>query len=391
MRLNTPRLAWVRAPGAGFLVVGVTLFAVANLFSGGWGFTDDQIELAGALIATVGAVAYVASRGATLRQLNIGESELHLLASQMPADAWSTDTELRFTSVSGTLVARLEAPETRVPGRTLYEVFGTRDVGHPVIAAHLKALRGESASYERVVGELVVKGRVEPLRDGGGSIIGCVGAEIDVSTWRWGESQLRRLAVLVQSSEDAIISTDLDGTIESWNPVAERLYGYTGEEVLGRPISVLEPPDRAGEAAAFRERVGRGERLPPYETVRRRQDGTRVDISTHLSPIRDEAGKLIGVSAVVRDITERKRSEEALPRVASIVESSDDAILSTDKARVIRTWNAGAERLCGYTAAEALGGDIDALILAPGAGADEVHFPAPGVRLVNGSLAAELF
>ena len=336
--------AWVRAPGAGLLVVGVALFALANRFGGWWGFTDDQIELAGVLIASVGALAYVAARRATLRQLHLDESELHLLASQMPADVWTTDTELRFTSVSGALLARLDSPEMRVPGRTVYEVFGTRDVGHQVIAAHLKALRGESASYERVVGELVVEGRVEPLRDQKGRIIGCVGTAMDVSTWRWAESQVRRFAALVQSSEDAILSTDLGGKIESWNQAAERLYGYSAEEMLGRSISVLEPPDRAGEAAALRERLGRGERVPPYETVRRRRDGTAIEISTHLSPMRDELGKLVGVSAVIRDITDRKRAEAKLARLASFLEMSPLATVEVDVAGRISFMNPAAER-----------------------------------------------
>ena len=118
------------------------------------------------------------------------------------------------------------------------------------------------------------------------------------------------LAAIVESSDDAIISNTLDGTVTSWNPAAQRLLGYCPEEVIGRPISILAAPDREDEMAAILASIRRGERVDRYDTVRRRKDGSLVDISLTVSPIRDETGRIVGASKIARDITARKQSEE---------------------------------------------------------------------------------
>ena len=115
-----------------------------------------------------------------------------------------------------------------------------------------------------------------------------------------------RLAAIVESSDDAIIGKDLDGTIVSWNRGAERLFQYTAEEVIGKSVTVLIPPDRFDEEPEILGRVRRGDRVDHYETVRRRKDGTLLDISLTVSPIRDAQGKVVGASKIARDITERK-------------------------------------------------------------------------------------
>jgi PAS domain S-box-containing protein len=117
-------------------------------------------------------------------------------------------------------------------------------------------------------------------------------------------------AAIIESSEDAILSKDLDGVITSWNHSAERLFGYAPEEVVRRPVTILIPGDRENEEPMILERIRRGERIEHYETVRRRKDGTLVDISLTVSPIRDPAGKIIGASKIARDITERRRAHE---------------------------------------------------------------------------------
>jgi PAS domain S-box-containing protein len=119
-----------------------------------------------------------------------------------------------------------------------------------------------------------------------------------------------RLAALVQSSDDAIVSKDLNGTIQSWNMGAERLFGYTALEAIGHPISMLIPADHANEEASILARIRRGERIEHYETIRRRKDGTLVDISLSVSPIVDEHDHIVGASKIARDITERKRAEQ---------------------------------------------------------------------------------
>ncbi|HLJ92109.1 MAG TPA: PAS domain S-box protein [Gemmataceae bacterium] len=126
------------------------------------------------------------------------------------------------------------------------------------------------------------------------------------------EETLRRLAAIVESSDDAIISKNLDGIITSWNRGAERLYGYTAGEVVGRPVSLLMPPDHQDDFPTLMERLERGERIEHYETVRVAKDGRRIDVSLTISPLRDAQGKIVGASKIARDITERKRAEAAL-------------------------------------------------------------------------------
>ncbi|BBI99089.1 hypothetical protein FGKAn22_07820 [Ferrigenium kumadai] len=122
-----------------------------------------------------------------------------------------------------------------------------------------------------------------------------------------------RLALIVESSNDAIIGTTLDGVVESWNAAAERLFGYTAAEAVGRPVqSLVVPSEHAGEVARNLDTIGRGERTGAMETVRQRKDGTLIDVSVTVSPIKDAAGRIVGGSANLRDITERKQAEEKL-------------------------------------------------------------------------------
>src|SRR5579863_918726 len=126
------------------------------------------------------------------------------------------------------------------------------------------------------------------------------------------EQRLRWLASIVESSDDAIISKNLDGIITSWNKGAERIFGYTAEEAVHRHISLIIPPDRLQEEADILARLRRGERIDHFETIRRRKDGALLNISVTISPVKDAAGRVTGASKVARDITERKRAEEAL-------------------------------------------------------------------------------
>jgi PAS domain S-box-containing protein len=171
-----------------------------------------------------------------------------------------------------------------------------------------------------------------------------------------------RLAAIVESSDDAIVSKSLDGVIQSWNGGAERLFGYKAEEIIGRHVSVLAAPDRVDEIPAILERVSRGERIDHYETKRKTKDGRILTVSLSVSPIRDGSGRVIGASKVARDIGNQERLLELQARLAAIVESSDDAIVSKDLNGVIQSWNSGAERLFGYTAGEVIGKSISIII-----------------------------
>jgi PAS domain S-box-containing protein len=143
-----------------------------------------------------------------------------------------------------------------------------------------------------------------------------------------------RLASIVESSDDAIISLDLNGVITTWNNGAERIFGYTAEEVTGRPVTILIPPDRHDEETTILERIRRGERVDHYETVRQVKGGSRVDISLAVSPIRNAEGEIVGASKIARDITERKRSEARIASLAGEAEHRAKNVLATVQATV---------------------------------------------------------
>lgn len=149
-----------------------------------------------------------------------------------------------------------------------------------------------------------------PLFDSTGKCQGAINMLVDITARQSAELAVRRLAAIVESSDDAILSKDLDGVITSWNYGAERLFGYTEEEVVGQPVTILFPADRYNEEPEILARIRRGERIHHYETVRRRKDGSLVDISLTVSPIIDRRGNIVGASKIARDITERRRAEE---------------------------------------------------------------------------------
>jgi PAS domain S-box-containing protein len=137
---------------------------------------------------------------------------------------------------------------------------------------------------------------------------------VDITERKRSEEIAQRLASIVESSDDAIISKDLDGTITSWNKSAERIFGYMAEEVIGKPVTILIPPDRRDEETAIIERIRSGQRVEHYETVRVGKHGNAIQISLSVSPVKNTLGKIIGASKIARDITERKRAEEAQQR-----------------------------------------------------------------------------
>jgi PAS domain S-box-containing protein len=140
------------------------------------------------------------------------------------------------------------------------------------------------------------------------------------------EAEIFHLAAIVESSEDAIVGKSLDRIITSWNAGAERLYQYSAAEARGRPITILLPPERYDESVQIVERIVRGERIDHFETVHVRKDGRPVDVSLTISPIRDAAGKIAGASLISRDITERKRAEEAVRTAHAALERNREEL-----------------------------------------------------------------
>src|SRR5579864_3497716 len=170
------------------------------------------------------------------------------------------------------------------------------------------------------------------------------------------------LAAIIESSEDAIASKDLNGIITSWNKSAERLFGYTAEEIIGKPVTTIIPPELHDDEPRILSKIRAGERIEHFETVRVHKDGRRLIVSLTVSPIKDEKGRIVGAAKIVRDITQKKKLEEDALRLAAIVESSDDAIASKDLNGIVTTWNRSAEKLFGYKAEEIIGKSITLII-----------------------------
>jgi PAS domain S-box-containing protein len=181
-----------------------------------------------------------------------------------------------------------------------------------------RPIRGMEAIAERPDGTRVpFIAYPSPLFDASGTLIGAVNTLVDITERyeaeqriRESEARYRELAAIVESSEDAVLTKDLNGLITSWNHGAGRLFGYTADEVIGRPITMLIPAERHDEEPTILARIRRGERIDHYETIRQRKDGSTIDISLTVSPVKNPDGKIVGASKIARDITERRRAEE---------------------------------------------------------------------------------
>ncbi|MES2207560.1 MAG: PAS domain S-box protein [Pseudomonadota bacterium] len=170
------------------------------------------------------------------------------------------------------------------------------------------------------------------------------------------------LVAIITSSDDAIISKDLKGNITSWNPAAERIFGYMAEEAIGKHISLIIPPDRLSDEDYILGKIKAGERVEHFEAIRRKKDGQLINLSITVSPIKNSKGDIIGASKIARDITFTKEAERTAAYLSAIIESSDDAIISKDLNGFITSWNKSAERIFGYTPEEIIGRHITILI-----------------------------
>ncbi|HVY82514.1 MAG TPA: PAS domain S-box protein [Steroidobacteraceae bacterium] len=233
-----------------------------------------------------------------------------------------TDVQGRITfvnSVAATLTG-WSAPEAQQ--RTLTEVFNivserTRaPLADPVAkvlqTGRIVGLANHTLLIARDGRDIPIDDSAAPIRLPNGELFGVVLVFRDITEQRRSEHARAWLAAIIECSDDAIISKTLAGSITSWNPGAVRLFGYAPEEIIGKPITTIVPPERLHEESEVLERLRRGERVEHFETVRLRKDGTRVDVSLSVSPVRDEHGEIVGASKIARDITERKRSERVL-------------------------------------------------------------------------------
>jgi PAS domain S-box-containing protein len=179
-------------------------------------------------------------------------------------------------------------------------------------------------------------------------------------------AQAELLAAIVDSADEAIISKDLAGTITSWNSAAERLYGYSAEEMIGTPAARLVPPDRPGEVRAILARIAAGEHIESLETERLTSDGRRLAVQLTISPIRDRAGRVVGASAIGREVTSTIQTEAALreseERFQGLLDATPAAVLTTDEDGRIEYLNERAAATFGYERPELLGRHVEDLI-----------------------------
>ncbi|MFH1045026.1 MAG: PAS domain S-box protein, partial [Pseudomonadota bacterium] len=215
-----------------------------------------------------------------------------------------------------------------------------------------RILRGETIpphESQRVTkdGRVIdVLGSVSPVRDSAGKIIGASVILHDIPERKRAQQTQATLAAIVENASEAIIGRLVDGTIVSWNAAAERMFGYTVAEVVGgNALSMLVPPELQQEVLANRRLIATGQSTPERETVRIAKHGRRVPVAMIVSPIKDSNGLVVGAATIMRDITERKRAEEARDQLAAIVENSNDAIIGRTLDGTILSWNAGAERM----------------------------------------------
>lgn len=249
------------------------------------------------------------------------------LLQALPAAVYTTDAAGRITFYNDAAVAlwgmRPEIGKSAFCGSwKLYWPDGTplpHDECPMAIALREKRpVRGMEAVAERPDGSRVsFITYPTPLFDASGVLIGAVNTLVDITERsdaeqraRESDARYRSLAAIVESSDDAILSKDLNGIIRSWNAGAERLFGYKAEETIGKPVTMLMPLDRQDEEPGILSRIRRGERVDHYETIRQRKDGSLVEISLTVSPVRDSDGTVVGASKIARDISERSRAAE---------------------------------------------------------------------------------
>ncbi|HEV2485618.1 MAG TPA: PAS domain S-box protein [Terracidiphilus sp.] len=186
---------------------------------------------------------------------------------------------------------------------------------------------------------------------------------------RLGKETADRLASIVECSNDAIIGKTTEGIVTNWNPAAEAIYGYSAQEIIGEPISKIIPPGRQEEFETILAKIRQGQRISHYETERVRKDGQVVPVSLSVSPVKDKAGNLVGVSTITRDITERKRAEEKLRQASlharSLIEASLDPLVTISKDGKIMDVNRATEMVTGVERDKLIGSDFSSYFTDP--------------------------
>jgi PAS domain S-box-containing protein len=307
---------------------------------------QDNAQIVG-LVAYLFTCSLIIGFGQAMRVSKIRASEqrelLRVTLSSIGDAVITTDLEARVTYMNAVAESLTGWTRQDALGQPLAHVFrivneGTRaPVENPAIKVLREGVVVGLANHTLLLRkdgiECPIDDSAAPIRDELGRVSGCVLIFRDVTVPRNMErdrvAQLhtaRLLASIVESSDDAIISKSLDGVIKSWNAAAERVFGYSADEAIGRHISLVIPRDRIAEEDHIIASLEAGQRIDHFETERQRSDGQRILVSLTVSPIKNDAGIVIGASKIVRDITDRKRAEADRERFATLIENSTDFI-----------------------------------------------------------------
>ena len=276
----------------------------------------------GAIIGVIGIGFDITDRRRAEQELAWERSLFNMLMKNLPDHIYFKDAESRFIRVSQSQARLfgLREPSEAV-GKTDADFFDA-DHAHKAFEDEQRVMTTGTPLVD-VEERLTYPDRPDtwctttkmPFRDQSGNIVGTFGISHDMTERKLLEAKNEQLATLVESTDDAIVALDLKRKITVWNKGAERIYGYTHEEMIGAATSVLIPPEREEEARLMRERIQRGEQITHYETTRLRKDGSRIAVSLTLSAIHDPEGKIIGMASTARDVTAQKAIEEQLSRV----------------------------------------------------------------------------
>jgi PAS domain S-box-containing protein len=304
-------------------------------------------------------------------QQAIAEAQVRLATTlQSIGDAvLATDTESRISYLNPVAERLLGCSTREVIGQPLDKFFTivnaqTRQSVHSPVDQVLRegtiaGLANHTVLLRRDGTEVPIDDSAAPIKDADGRLLGVVLVFRDVSDRYKAARQAVLLSSIVASSDDAIVSKDLTGTITSWNRAAERMFGYTAEEMIGSSVLRIIPADRHSEEAAIVSKLRRGERVDHYETIRRKKDGRLFDVSITVSPLTDDDGNVIGASKIARDISEQKRTQRALheseERWRVTLESIGDAVVATDASAVVTFINPVAADLLGRPLVEIMG------------------------------------
>ena len=299
-------------------------------------YTSGDRQIAGTVLSFNDVTAFRASIDQAIYEREFTKVILNAVADPLVV----LGADLRMQSANLAFFAMFGVSRDEMQGRSVYELRdGLLDC--PQLRTQMEGIaNGRAFNRFEIEREFPDRGlRVLMLDAVQLSLPGHPGRMIllaphDITERKHSEAANAKLASIVESSDDAIISKDLNGVITSWNSGAEQLFGYVAEEIIGKPIMLLIPPDRHDEENEIIDRIRRGQRVESYETVRKRKHGSLIEISLTVSPVKNAQGKVIGASKIARDISKRKRSEEQIAILAREAEHRAKNILATVQATV---------------------------------------------------------